>query len=71
VLEVEPTGSQRSICGSPIPQIGFLLVIVGPVATTVAGLLSREEGRSATPFYVLWLGSLAVGIALVYTAVQV
>jgi hypothetical protein len=62
------TGFERSICEGPIPGIGMLLVLFAPLGTAVAGLVSREYGRSASPFYGLWVGSAVVGCAFLIAA---
>jgi hypothetical protein len=64
LLEVEPTGFQRTACDGPIAPIGLLLVLLGPIGTAVLGLLSREYGRSAVPFYALWAVAIVLGFAL-------
>ena len=52
LLKVEVTGFERTVCEGPVEPIGLLLIILTPVGTSVAGLLSREHGLSGWPFYV-------------------
>jgi hypothetical protein len=68
LIEVEITGFHRSVCHGALPGIGVLLILFAPLGTAVAGLVSREHGRSPVPFYVLWAGSIVVALALLTLA---
>ena len=68
LLEVEVKGFERTMCEGPIEPIALLLILIAPVGTTFAGLLSREHDRRGWPFYTLWVGTILLGIVLFATA---
>jgi hypothetical protein len=57
------TGFSQTVCEGPVPGIGLSLVLLAPLGTAAAGLVSREYDKTPWPFYIAWAAGIALGIA--------